>query len=253
LIRKPLAEHKIGADKKIRWRGEDVSRLESISDAVFGFSITLIVVSLEVPKTFDDLVASLTNVGAFAFSFLTLIGIWFLHYRFFRRYGLEDRWTAILNTLLLFIVLLYVYPLKFLYTVAWRQLVGFSTVGTDPGDMIRDEQVPQLFLIYGLGFIAIYGIFCVMHFNAYRHRAKLQLTQLETMNTVDMMVGNAALGSVGFVSIAIAMFANLGQIQWAGWVYATIPLVRWLAARGMARYFRSHPERFKPVSPPNPD
>ena len=38
-----------------RWRGTEVSRLEALSDAVFGFAITLLVVSLEPPRTFDQL------------------------------------------------------------------------------------------------------------------------------------------------------------------------------------------------------
>jgi hypothetical protein len=39
------------------------------------------------------------------------------HYYFFRYYGLEDITTIVLNTLLLFLVLFYVYPLKFLVSV----------------------------------------------------------------------------------------------------------------------------------------
>ena len=34
-------------------RHRDVSRLEGFSDAVFGFALTLLVVSLEVPETMD--------------------------------------------------------------------------------------------------------------------------------------------------------------------------------------------------------
>ena len=242
MIRKPLAERKLAADKIIRWRGEDVSRLEAISDAVFGFSITLIVVSLEVPKTFDDLLGSLSNVGAFAFSFLTLVGIWFMHYRFFRRYGLEDGWTAVLNTLLLFIVLLYVYPLKFLFTLAWRSIIGLPAVGTEPGDMLRIEQVPLLYLSYAIGFIAVYGIFSALHYNAYRQRTALALTRAEALNTISLLMANIGMGSVGLLSIAIALVAhNPDQLSWAGWAYATIPLMRLIAGRGTARYFRLHP------------
>jgi uncharacterized membrane protein len=237
MIREQLVERKIGADQLIRWRGEDVSRLEGISDAVFGFSITLIVVSLDVPKTFDDLVVSLSNVGGFAFSFLTLIGIWFVHYRFFRRYGLEDGWTAILNTLLLFIVLLYIYPLKFLYTLAWHSVIG--PMPTDP-PMIRIEQVPQLFFVYGVGYVAIYAIFSLMHYNAYRQRIKLALTPIEVLNTIDFVVGNIVTGGVGLLSIAIAAFAGPDQVQWAGWIYATIPLARIVARLGMSRYHHRH-------------
>jgi len=36
-------------------RGREMSRIEGLSDAVFRFEITLLVVSLEVPNTFDEL------------------------------------------------------------------------------------------------------------------------------------------------------------------------------------------------------
>ena len=35
--------------------GREVSRIEGFSDAVFGFALTLLVVSLEVPDNFDGL------------------------------------------------------------------------------------------------------------------------------------------------------------------------------------------------------
>jgi hypothetical protein len=37
-----------------RMRGREVTRLESFADAIFAFALTLLIVSLEVPKSFAD-------------------------------------------------------------------------------------------------------------------------------------------------------------------------------------------------------
>ena len=98
-----------------RLRGREVTRLESFSDAVFGFALTLLVVSLDVPKSFDDLVATMRGFPAFALCFLLLALIWNGHYKFCRRYGLDDGTARFLTCVMLFLVLFYVYPLKFLF------------------------------------------------------------------------------------------------------------------------------------------
>src|ERR1043166_7723219 len=123
MLRERLIDKNIGNDRKFRWRSHEVSRIEGLSDAVFGFAVTLLVVSLEVPKTFGELMEAMRGFGAFAICFTLLIVVWYNQYKFFRRYALQDNYTIVLNSALLFVVLFYVYPLKFVFTF----LIGIFT------------------------------------------------------------------------------------------------------------------------------
>src|SRR6266704_4401231 len=97
MLREKLIDHRFGENKKFRWRSHEISRIEGLSDAVFAFAVTLLVVSLEVPRTFGDLMYAMRGFGAFAISFTLLFIVWFNQYKFFRRYGLQDNITVLLN------------------------------------------------------------------------------------------------------------------------------------------------------------
>ena len=159
-------------------RGREVTRLESFSDAVFGFALTLLVVSLDVPKTFDDLVATMRGFPAFALCFLFLALIWNGHYRYCRRYGLDDGMARFLTCVMLFLVLFYVYPLKFLFNLSITGLFD----GSQSSSMTR-SQFSALLVIYGLGFAAVYLAQTFLYLHAYRLRDALELTELEKFDT----------------------------------------------------------------------
>ena len=96
MIRESLSKREAAVQNGFRLRGlGEVSRVEALSDGVFAFAITLLVVSLEVPRTFDDLLLTMRGFLAFAITFALLFNVWNTQYKFFRRYGLNDNFAVI--------------------------------------------------------------------------------------------------------------------------------------------------------------
>lgn len=223
MLRRSLAQRRTGGEEGFSWRGQDVLRIEGFADAVFGFAVTLLVVSLEVPNTFDELLATMRGFFAFAISFSLLYLVWYDHYKFFRRYGLNDSFTMHLSTVLLFVVLFYIYPLKFLFTALMDQVLGFSTqVGSSSGNVIetiKPGQWPLLMVIFGAGFVVVQLVFALLYWRAYALRGMLDLTEYEASITRQEIQGYLILAGIGLASIAIALLGGEEAISWAGWVY----------------------------------
>jgi len=206
-----------------RLRGLEVTRLESFSDAVFGFALTLLVVSLDVPKSFDDLVNTMRGFPAFAVCFVLLALIWNSHYKFCRRYGLDDGTARFLTCVMLFLVLFYVYPLKFLFNLSITGLV----FGGGPPITITSPQLSALLAIYGLGFAAVYGALTLLYWHAYRLSETLQLTELEIFDTRYLMFRLLTLTGFGVIAAGLAYVPVLRN--WSSLVYLLLfPILRTL-------------------------
>ena len=231
-----MARKRVG-EEGFRWRGDDVSRIEGFSDAVFAFAVTLLVVSLEVPKTFDELLATMRGFFAFAICFALLLSVWYDHYKFFRRYGLKDTTTRWLNSTLLFLMLLYVYPLKFLFTMLIDEWLGFGN-----SEMIESSQIPLLMVIYGAGFVAIQLVFFLMYLRAYLLRTTLQLDPQELSVTREEIQGFFLNVLVGLASVAIAALGGVGAISWAGLVYLLVFPLQTINSRVMGSRRRRYRE-----------
>jgi uncharacterized membrane protein len=229
MIRQALTQKGRFANNGFRFRGKEVSRVESFSDCVLGFALTLLVVSLEVPKTFDEMLKAIGGYAAFGICFAFLISIWFNHYTFFRRYGLQDNITLALNAALLFVIVLFVYPLKFLFN---NLVLANSTSGEVP---IRPEQLPQLFVIYGLGYAAVYVILTLLYTHAYRLRDELELSPLEIFDTVNSILGNLISMTVPLISVVLAMTLPPGNIALAGWMYFLMAVFKTIQGAIMGR------------------
>jgi Endosomal/lysosomal potassium channel TMEM175 len=242
MLRKFFADRKHGDHPDFRWRGTDVSRLEGFSDGVFGFAVTLLVVSLDVPDNFAQFWAAMLNTPSFAICFTLLLLVWSEHYHYFRRYGLEDGRTMLINAVLLFVVLIYIYPLKFLFTNLTDMALGINRVVRLPdgsmGPPISDSQWPGLMMLYAAGYIACYGCFLLLYRNAWQQREVLALTPLEQLETRASILDQAMSIGIGLVSLALAAlgFAGLSGLcyllQWPlGMVRGRI-VDRWRRALG---------------------
>lgn len=155
------------------WRGKEVSRLENLADGVFALSVTLLVITTEVPKTFAGLIEVMKTFPAFVASFALLMIFWNVHYRFFRRYGLEDMFTRVLNYAILLLVLFAVYPLKFLFSAWLSGGAGVATLGN----------LWTVYRLYGCGLAGVWIIYGLMFWHALRRREQLRLNPVEIVLT----------------------------------------------------------------------
>ena len=116
---------KLPRKQGFRLRGLEMTRLETFIDAAFAFAITILVISInDLPKNYQELVRALKDIPAFAGSFAIIMSVWVSHRKWSRRYGLEDMISILISLVLIFIMLVYVYPLKLLFSVLFAWISG---------------------------------------------------------------------------------------------------------------------------------
>ncbi|WP_343485952.1 TMEM175 family protein [Allomuricauda sp. d1] len=134
----------------------NIGRIEAFSDAVFAFAATLLVVSFDTDEGFQLTTAEATSFITFGVSFFVLVGLWSVHYNFFRRNKYMDNWIIALNTILLFVILYYIFPLKTLIET-WTSQKGINV-----------NDFSALFQLYSLGFFLIFLCYSLMYLRAYK-------------------------------------------------------------------------------------
>lgn len=233
-----------------RLRGIAMSRVDGFSDVVFGFALTLIVVSLEVPHTYEELHKVLVGFIPFAICFVFLIVVWWEHYTFFRRFGLHDVGTILINAALLFTILFYVYPLKFLFTLIASQFTGH--VG--PEVFTSANQPRELMIVYGAGYAATYLFISLLYLNAWRQRTLLGLSPLETTLSLTYFWDEIGQVSVGLICCIAAALLPPDEAGRAGYFFFLIGV--WKSVHGAIarrRVKRAHtrctPEDYLPLAP----
>lgn len=204
-----------------RWRGGSVSRLESLSDAVFAVALSLLVVGLQAPSSAADLVAGFWQFPAFALCFAFLAWLWHGHYLFHRRFGFEDPLTVALNCAFLFCILFYLYPLKFLA----QALVTAPLSGQPPPEFASAG--PTVMRIYAAGFVGIFLFQWLLYRRAWTLRDAIQLDLCERDLTRCAMRGHAVCMGIGLLSLAVGILLP-EQPQWTGLTFFLLgPAMAW--------------------------
>lgn len=223
MIRKKIFDPLV--NEQFRHRSIEIVRIEALSDAVFAFSVSLLVASLEVPQTFDELKKILQGAIPFFATVALIFLFWYQQYVFFRRYGLNDFPTILLNLAYLAIILFYVYPLKFLFSVLISSWTGIDLFpkATEKGlAVLTANDFPELIILFSTGYFFIWMILFLLHKRALHFSKKLELNQYELLFTRKEKRGALWNAFIGLLAILLAW----SGMEWmAGICYLLIPLL----------------------------
>lgn len=231
-----------------RLRGGENTRIEAFTDAAFAFAVTLLMIGGgHVPANVTELLAALKDLPGFATSFALLCLFWHAHYIWYRRYGIEDGRSVFLSLLLVFLVLVYVYPLRMMFSAAFMSInVGIAPSGFTPHTW-SDMQL--MFIIFGIAYASMSGVILLFYLHARKLRAELELDARELEVTRAGILRWALNVAVAGVSALIA-WATPARASttflilpgFAYWIFAfTGPLLRRRLRRRLAAMDASAP------------
>ena len=200
----------------------------AFDDAGCAFARTWLVNSRGPPTTMQTLTWALAHVPSFVLAASLLMVFWNAHHRWSRRYGLDDSATIILSCLLVFTVLVFVYPLRFMMNAlvsGTASMMGLS-IGPDMRTLgitgVHDAN--QMFVIYGAGFMTMSVAIALLNLHAWRRRDALELNAVERMETRVELGTWGILFVAGLLSTLIAAaFPNAMPL--GGWPYALLGIV----------------------------
>lgn len=222
----------------VRLRGEAMTRLETFADAAFAFSITLLVISIDsIPSSYPELIDAIKGAPAFLLCFVQIMIFWAGHRRWSRWYGLEDVPSTLATLFLVFLVLVFVYPLKIIFSglLAWVTNnwlpFGFALASA--------RELTGVFVIYGIAFASLAGSIVVLYWRALACRDALGLDAFEVLRTKEEIAGWSVVALTGLASASVALLAPVTIGVYAGFVYFVLTFAPVLAARPYARRARA--------------
>ncbi|RZA21827.1 MAG: DUF1211 domain-containing protein [Lysobacteraceae bacterium] len=221
-----------------RDRGREVTRIEAFVDAAFAFAVTLLVISLDaMPQSAQALLDALKGIPAFAASFSLLAMLWWTHADWSRRYGLDDDRSVLLSLLLVFLVLVYVYPLRIMFSAFF----GWISNGWLPTGIriasARDLQT--LFLAYAVAWTTLGFVVVALYRHAWRLRDALGLDRQERIDLRGTLAAQwmiPATGMLALLFMAVVTLAGAPELSgMSGFSYSLMAFTGVAVARARRR------------------
>lgn len=219
-----------------RQRGVQMTRTEVFVDAAIAFALTMLVISgNDMPTSFREMLEALKGVPTFAATFLMVVLFWSAHRRWSRRFGLEDGAVVALSCFFVFVMLIFVYPLRMVFSGMFHFLsAGLLPSATEINSWL---ELRQLFIVYGAGFFLLSLTVVALNLYAWRLRVPLQLNTLELHDTRSEILGWLPSPIVALLSVLLAVTLPDGWVGLAGFCYFLLAITGpWMGVRmGRAR------------------
>lgn len=198
-------------DNGFRIRGGQPTRTDAFVDAAFAFAVTLLVIAIgRVPASVGELVQAMRGVPAFAASFFVIARLWQSHRHWSRRYGIEDDYATRLSLLLVFIVLVYVYPLRMVAELALAGLSnGFLAEHTLQIGSVAELRM--LYAVFGVGYAITAAIFLLLQRHALALAGSLDLSTRERIRTRTLCKRWLAVIAIALASTLLALVLPMGR------------------------------------------
>ncbi|WP_431158614.1 TMEM175 family protein [Winogradskyella poriferorum] len=182
------------------------SRVAALSDGIFAFASTLMVVDIGTTVDIQHIDAQLPLFISFGVAFFVMMMLWKVHYNFFQRTKYVDNWIIAANTLLLFTILFYLFPLKTLINSITQQ-IGMTV-----------DALSQLFVLYGIGFVLVFASYSFLYWRAFHkdtdNKRSLELKFYHKHFLIFVVIG--------IVSVILSVFKVGMQFGFPGFVYTLL-------------------------------
>lgn len=216
-------------ENRFRMRGLESTRLDTFVDAAFAFVLTLLVISFDdIPSNYAEMITAVQRIPGFAASFAVLMMFWLQHRKWSRRYGLENPKTINYSLTLIFVVLVYVYPLRMIFEGMFSNLTsGFLATSYE---IQSYYELRMIFVFYSVGFAAMSLLVHLLYRTAMRSADALALNSFELRRTRIAMRVWAIAAGYGLLSIVLALTLPDVWVVVAGYMYFVLIPLLWLPA-----------------------